>query len=69
MLIDFDKPIIITPDPNYKFITAVYPVKLDKEKIHELLNKSHRVDIEALGFEEIKSRIDATEAPEPYERQ
>ena len=66
VMIDFDKPIRIPPDPNYKFITAVSPVKLDEEKIHELLRKSHRVDIEALGFEEMKSRTDTAEAPERY---
>jgi hypothetical protein len=64
VMIDFDKPIRISPDPNYKFITEVSPVELDEEKIHELMGRSHSVDIEALEFEEMKSRTDTAEAPE-----
>ena len=64
VMIDFDKPIRISPDPNYKFITEVSPVKLDEEKIHELMRRSHSVDIEALEFEEMKSRTDTAEAPD-----
>ncbi len=65
-MIDFKKPIRIPPKPKYQFLTGVSPVKLDEEKIHELLRRSHRLDIEALGFEEMKSRIDTEEGTEGY---
>ncbi len=67
VMIDFKKLIRIPPKPKYQFVTGVSPVKLDEEKIQELLRRSHRVDVEALGFEEMKSWShdqDSEESPE-----